>query len=84
MSTNRGWLKACGVLSIPPCIYFWFCLMIAPRLSISCPGSPALLLLSILASIPLSIVAAHYWIKWWYLVTGIAMASLIFVGFKLH
>ncbi len=84
MSATPGWSKACGLLSVLPCIYFWFCLEIAPHMGISCPGSPGLVLLSVLASIPLSILAAYYWTRWWYSITIFAIATLLFVGLRLH
>jgi hypothetical protein len=78
------WTTILGVVSVLPCVYFWGCGLAMEVSSIRCPGDPAMLLLAILVSIPLSITVGAYGSRYWWLVTVIAIGTILFVGLRLH
>jgi hypothetical protein len=93
MSTTAGhrewidiidWTTILGIISTVPCAYFWGSGLAIELWKAHPPGSPGVLLLAILGSIPLSATVGAYGSRWWWVATGVAIGTLLVVGFRLH
>jgi hypothetical protein len=93
MSTTTGhrewidiidWTTILGIISAVPCAYFWGSGLAIVIWKVNPPGDPFLLLLAILGSIPLSAVVGTYGSRYWWVITGIAIGTILLVGFRLH
>ena len=84
MTKTPRWTKIVGTLSILPALYFWLWILRPKFWLASYPGKPGMVLIGILCAIPLSIVVATRGSRVWYVVTAIALGTLLFVGFRLH
>jgi hypothetical protein len=84
MTKTPRWTKIVGTLSILPALYFWLWILGPKSWLASYPGKPGMVLIGILCAIPLSIVVATRGSRVWYVVTAIALGTLLFVGFRLH
>jgi hypothetical protein len=89
-TSNREWIDIIdwttilGVISVLPCAYFWGCGLAIELWSVRPPGDPALLLLAIWGSVPLSAVVGAYGSRYWWLVTALAIGTFLFVVLRLH
>jgi len=83
MRQQLGWIKIVGILSAVPCVYLWASFAAAVLWKINLPGWPDILI-AVLLSVMASIVAAVRWTKWMFVVTAVAVSSLLFVALRLH
>jgi len=83
VSQQFGWVKIVGILSAVPCAYLWVSMAASVLWKINLPGWPSILI-GVLISVPTSIVAAVRWSRWMYLVTAVALSTLLFVALGLH
>lgn len=90
MKNQREWIDVidppliCGVLSVLPFVYVGWCLIAHALLGYWCTGDTVIVLLGIFSSVPLSAIAGAYGSRYWWSVTVIALAMLLFFVFRLH
>lgn len=82
--TSRGAGRICGVLGVLASLWFWVCWITEPHMTGFLLAKPGPALGLELAAIPLSLLAARLSSKWFYSITVIAGATMLFVGLRLH
>jgi hypothetical protein len=79
-----GFANTLGSVSVALVVYFWLALLVPHVWHPVFAGAGWVLMASLIAAVVMSAIAGYVGSARWYFATALAVATFLFVGFRMH